>query len=166
VIAVLPLVSLFDRYYLPPPLSALWYDVYGSMIISSLIVTSFLPYLGIFLNWFFNCCRRRPPSDKYFRSYKTIRKNAHLITITFIVFTYGFAMPILFLIATVSLLGQYILDKILVTYYYRQTVNHSDKLNLIVIHSLKYAPVFMLVLGGCTLYQNYCTITNSLLQPL
>jgi hypothetical protein len=28
-----------------------------------------------------------------------------LITISFIVFTYGFAMPILFFVATISLLG-------------------------------------------------------------
>ena len=88
---------------MPPALSAEWFIVYGDMIISSLIVTSFLPYIGIILNWFFNMCRGKKPSDRYFKRYKLVRKNAHLITTTFIVFTYGFAMPILFVVATISM---------------------------------------------------------------
>ena len=151
VIAVLPLVSLVKRYYLPPPLSTLWYNVYGSMIISSLIVTSFLPYVGIILNWFFNCLMKKPPSDQYINTYRTVRKHAHLVTISFIVFTYGFAMPILFLVATISLLGQYLLDKLLLTYYYRQNVNHNDQLTKMVINAIKYAPILLLVVGGATL---------------
>jgi len=103
VIAILPLVDLVYHSYIPKPLSAEWFLVYGDMIVTSLIITGFLPYVGIFMNWLVNKFRCKPPSDKYFNKFKMIRKNAHFLTVSFIAFTYGFSMPILFLVATLSL---------------------------------------------------------------
>lgn len=151
VIAILPLCFLDQFSYYPPLLSANWFIVYGDMIVSSLVVTGFLPYVGIFLNWFFNIFRGKKPSDMYFKRYKIIRKNATLVTICLIIFTYGFAMPILFLVGTICMFCQYILDKILVTYYYRQEVNHNDRLSRIVLQIHKYGPVLMLVCGASTI---------------
>lgn len=62
-----------------------------------------------------------------------IRRNANILTTSFICFTYGFSMPVLFVIGTVSMLSQYILDKILVTYFYKQEVLHTDRLTRTVI---------------------------------
>lgn len=81
-------------------------------------------------------------------------------------FTYGFSIPLLFLVGTLSLFVQYVLDKILVTYYYKQDVHHNDRLNRVVIQIHKYAPVFFLLWGASTLIQNHCMMTNDLLKPL
>lgn len=166
VVAVLPLITITPREFDPHPLTALWFNIYGNMIVSCLILTTFLPYIGICLNWFFNMLRCKPPSGRYMQNYNLIRRNAHLISVTFIVFTYGFAMPILFIAGTVCLAVKYILDKLLVTYFYRQNTNHNENVSKIIFHMLKYAPVLYFVWGGTTLLNNACMVSNTQLKPI
>ena len=49
-----------------------------------------------------------------------IRKYASLLTTAYTTFTFGFSMPILFTLATLSFSFQFIVDKLLITYYYKQ----------------------------------------------
>lgn len=132
----------------------------------NLLVTSFLPYVGILLNLIVNGVRCKKASDQYTKQFRMIRKNANILTTSFICFTYGFSMPILFLFGTVSLISQYIIDKILVTYFYKQEVLHNDKLTRTVIQINKFAPVIFFISAGATLAQNYCAMTNDLIIPL
>ena len=118
-IVVLPNMNLIYNSFVPRRLSAKWFEVYGKMVVMSLLITSFLPYMGILLNLIVNGVRCKKASDQYTKQYRMIRKNANILTTSFICFTYGFSMPILFLIGTVSILSQYLLDKVLVTYFYK-----------------------------------------------
>lgn len=49
-----------------------------------------------------------------------------MMTLISITFGYGWSMPILFLFAFVVLLSQYILDKLLIVYYYSYHYEFDD----------------------------------------
>ncbi len=95
-----------------------------------------------------------------------IRKYSTILTITFVMFTYGFTIPSLFFAGTIGLSCQYIFDRLLVTYYYKQNVLHNDRLQRSAIKVLKYAVCLFFVLGAATISQNDCTLNNNHIQPI
>lgn len=56
-------------------------------------------------------------------------KYASIMTITFITFIYGFGMPILFPVASVSFLVLYIVEKLLLFYGYRLPPMYDERLS-------------------------------------
>ena len=73
--------------------------------------------------------------------YNYERRYATILTTVFICFTYGFALPTIPVVSFLALGAQYILDKLLVTYYYKEQVEHNDYLNRVVLNILKYGIV-------------------------
>lgn len=63
----------------------------------------------------------------------------------FVVFTYGSHLPLLFIVAGLSFFVQYILDKILLTYWYELLPQQTDSLNFMFNKLLKYAPFSLLI---------------------
>ena len=53
------------------------------------------------------------------------------------------------------------MDKLLVTYYYKERVEHNDFLNRSSLQILKYGIVLFLYFSGVTMKANYCSIYNS-----
>merc|ERR1740117_1556730 len=88
------------------------------------------------------------------------RRYGTLITTVFTCFTYGLAIPTLFLTASIVFWIQFCLDKILITYYYKEQVVHNDLLNRFTLRILKYAVVMFLIFGAWAMKANYCTISN------
>ena len=54
----------------------------------------------------------------------------------------------------------YILDKLLITYYYKERVENNDFLNRNTLRVLKYGIILFLFIGGQALVSNYCAINN------
>jgi hypothetical protein len=81
-----------------------------------------------------------------------IRKYASLLTTAYTTFTFGFSMPILFTLATLSFSFQFIVDKLLITYYYKQKPEHNDFLNRNFLKALKYSPVIFFCVAADSCY--------------
>ena len=56
---------------------------------------------------------------------------------------------------------QYFLDKILITYYYKERVRHNDVINRTALTIVKYGGVIFLVFGAAALAPNKCAIEFS-----
>ena len=52
------------------------------------------------------------------------------------------------------------LDKLLLTYWYKIEPIRSDELITVSIAVMRYAPVSMFLYGGYSLYENYCMVEN------
>jgi hypothetical protein len=69
-------------------------------------------------------------------------------------------MPFLFVYTTVTLLGIYICDKLLITYYYQERAVNCIKLDRYANIFAKYAISLFLIFGAVVNSQNNCTVTN------
>ena len=79
----------------------------------------------------------------------------------FVVFTFGDHMPFLFFVAALSFFVQYILDKLLLTYWYDLSAQQTDSLNFVFIKILKYAPFSMLMIELVTFNNGMIRIFNN-----
>ena len=110
-----------------------WYEIFSRSIYISLILTSFLPYVfGAFMGWFIQKVFKRPPPSST-KKIKIERKYALFLLMAFVVFTFGSHLPFLFFVAAISFLVQYILDKLLLTYWYELLAQQTDSLNFLFI---------------------------------
>ena len=66
---------------------------------------------------------------------------------TFISFTYGLVLPIMFPIALVAFINLYIVERYQFAYIYRRPPIMGNDLNEKALASMKWAPVIMLVFG-------------------
>ena len=48
----------------------------------------------------------------------------------------------------------------LITYYYKQKLEHNDLLNRSFLKILKYSPVVFFCVGARSCFENYCAVTN------
>lgn len=131
-----------------------------------LILTTLLPYIAILLKSILLMLRCKGCKNRYKVKYNLIRRNAQLISVTLIVFTYGYGLPVLFIVGTACLAVKYILDKLLITYFYCQITNHNESVSKTIFHILKYAPVLYLIWGFFTVKNNNCILSNAELKPI
>jgi len=107
---LLVLKRYLNYSYNPPNLTPMWLLYYGKSITTSLVVSNMLPYIGPLFKIIYRrgccCCRRKnyKPSTHLNPEFSMERKYASMITTVFICFTYGFAIPSLFIVASVVLL--------------------------------------------------------------
>lgn len=79
----------------------------------------------------------------------------------FLLFTYGFALPALPLVGLVVISIQYLADKLMITYYYRERIEHEDLLNRTVLKVVKFGICLFYIIGALVLAQGYCTVYNN-----
>lgn len=139
-------------------LTATWYNIFGIMIFSSTLTTNLIPYIAVLID--FASQRLLKNKGRSQKPFQIERKYAQLLQTIFIVFTYGFGLPILFLscMGIVTLL--IIVDKFLITYWFRPRPLQSDLLNRTFLQLVKYAPCLFLGISGGTIMQNYCMYSN------
>ena len=65
----------------------------------------------------------------------------------FVTFTYGLAIPILFLTTTITLINVYITETILFAYYYQKPPVYGQGMNDGALKILTHAPLFMICFG-------------------
>lgn len=70
-----------------------------------------------------------------------------MMNVTFVTFMYGLAIPLLFPIACIYFIVLYIVEKLSLTYQFKKPPMYDEKLNVSVIGTLKWAPVFMMIFG-------------------
>lgn len=70
-----------------------------------------------------------------------------MLLIIYMAFTFGILLPILFPICAFALFSIYVLDVIMLTYWYRKPPNFSEELYLKALKILQYAPIPMFAFG-------------------
>jgi len=74
-------------------------------------------------------------------------KYSSILNVTFVTFMYGLGIPILFPIAFVFFCFLYILERLLITYYYKRPPMYDEKLIKRALEILQWAPVLMAAFG-------------------
>jgi hypothetical protein len=126
--------SLFPMYrfqsvrWMPSDFTPSWLLFYGKMVMTSMIMSSLFPYAGPIIKILFRrgccCCKRKSykPNTHLNEEFPLERRYAQLLTIFFTCFSYGFSIPLLFIVASFIILIIYILDKLFITYYFKENV--------------------------------------------
>lgn len=159
---------LTDRFlwYIPHNFTAQWLCFWGKAITISICISNLLPYafpvLKILISRCCCCCKRKDykPNRKIHPEFNFERRYAQLITTQCIVCTYAYSMPIIAFVAFFVLIVQLVLDKLLITYYYKERIEHNDLLNRTAMRIIKFAIVVFYLFGALAMASNYCTVHN------
>ena len=159
-LGILIMKRYFDRghTYIPPDFTRLWIVFYGNTLTTQMIMSNLLQYIAPSLKILFRrgccCCKRK--NYKINKNSNPLfpieRRYGNLITTLFVCFTYGLALPSLFITSLFVFLIQFILDKILITYFWKEQVIHNDLLNRFTLRIIKYGICIFLYFGGVALY--------------
>lgn len=152
--------------YLPNAFTDYWLLFWGKAIMTSLVVSNLIPYAAPILKILFTrgfwCCKRvySGRSTMTNPTFQIERRYANVLNTIYIVFTYSFALPILPIVAAGIFLFQYCVDKLLITYYYREFVLNDELLNKTVLLLVKYGLILFFVAGGLIVSATTCSIDN------
>jgi hypothetical protein len=117
--------------------------MFTPLIVTAIFTTNFVPYLADAIDILINrCWRKKTRSNNYFDMEKKLTQR--LLTI-FIVFTFGYAMPVLFPFCLIPLTFTLILDKYLMIYWLNPAIFQSDKLINLFRYARVFAPVLLLL---------------------
>ena len=76
----------------------------------------------------------------------SFRYSAILVTAT-VCMMYGVALPIMFPIGAFTYFNYYVVDRILITYFYQRPPIYDDKLNNVALSTMKISPILLLFFG-------------------
>ena len=131
--------KLFSGLY--PDFNALWFNDIGVLIVAIMVSNLYWPQLEFFMFWGIRLLYRMYdqrslfPTDEKKTHCKTAQafeeiysgpvfdlsyKYSYILVVTYITFLFGAGVPILFPIAYVSLLGFYIVERLMMAYSYRR----------------------------------------------
>ena len=130
---------------------------------------AFMPYVGFFTNiiklYIFRWLDRRKATKEGFNGVtakRTVQSYLQLysgpevllqiqystaLTLVFVTFTYGLALPALFPITLVGLINLYIIDRLQFAYFYRRPPMIGNDLNNTGLSIFMFAPMFMMAFG-------------------
>jgi hypothetical protein len=74
-------------------------------------------------------------------------KYATILNTVFITLFYGTALPLLYPVAAFTFFNLYFVEKLAVTYYFKEPPSYDDKLNKLALSWLKYSPLMLLIFG-------------------
>lgn len=119
-----------------------WIKVYYPSFYTSMITTSSLPYLmpivGIIYKW-----KTKKQAPVFTRIFKIEQKYALYLNTMSMCFYFGGFCPLLFFVAALSFMFQYIFDRLLITYWYEHKSSIDDQLNNAIVIFLKYVPTII-----------------------
>lgn len=129
------------------------------MILLTQITTNVVPYLIVLIDYLTNrCCRKRRRS---LRQFQFERKYAQTLNTVFVCFTFGFAVPLLFIWCLIPIALYAIIDRILLVYWYKPVPQHDDIATRLFLKTLKYAPVLTLFFTGLIITYNQNMVSNN-----
>lgn len=149
-------------------MSAEWFEVVGPQLFTTSIILALNPlidYLVIemmrrpFMWWDASCCCCREKTKtkaKTLRQYLLIHQppkymmHFHYSFIAvqiWMMFTYGLFIPMIIPVTLFGILLSYVMDKVLLAYFFRQPPQYDHRLQKQVLEVLKPAPIMMYVLG-------------------
>ena len=90
-------------------------------------------------------------------------KYSRTLNIVFVAFMYGLTLPWIFPIWLVSLIIDYIVEKLCIVYYYKDPPSYDNKLNLTAISIMKWAPLLMFatnfwMFSNREIFENYAEL--------
>lgn len=80
-------------------------------------------------------------------------KYATLMNTVYVTFMFGVALPILFPIAAFTFFNMYIVERVLLAYYYKLPPTYAGELNDWALAQAKWAPILLIFFGYWTLGQ-------------
>ena len=157
----IPFVTkLFDGLY--PDFNALWFNDIGVLIVAIMLANLYWPQLEFFMYWGIRLLYRMwdqrtlfPTNERNTRCktpqafeeiysgppFELSYKYSYILVVTYITFLFGAGVPILFPIAYVSLLGFYIVERLMMAYSYRRPPMFGTETNQVCLKALLGAPV-------------------------
>jgi hypothetical protein len=86
-------------------------------------------------------------------------KYSSVMTVTYMTFMFGVALPVLFPIAAIAFFVLYTVERLTITFFYRKPPMYDEKMNSAAIGILKYSPIFMMffgfwILGNQQIFEN------------
>jgi len=145
-----------------------WYILIAPAIMKTMILLSVFPQINILISYVpkaikrfidsgTHCCDRKHNTKKTtVNSYVDLYsgpemlmyfKYSNVMNITLVTLTHGVAMPMLFPIGLFAICNNYVTEKLLLAYYYRQPPMLDNRMNNRALTLLKYSPVLMLMYG-------------------
>lgn len=148
--------------FLPKGLTKAWFKLHGQSIFLSTFTTSATPYvIGPFKDiLLYKCCKKKFERGNPSKKLRLNEKYGLILNMGFVVMTFCFALPMLLVSGALSFCFQFVVDRLLITYWYDEYPIHSDQLNTFVLEVFKYAPSVMLLFAGMCVYQGKNLITN------
>lgn len=77
--------------------------------------------------------------------YNFYYKTANTTIMVFITLIFGPALPVLYIISLISIGSAYFIDRLALTYFYRLPPKYSDKLTLLNLKIMSFAPIISLI---------------------
>lgn len=150
-----------------PDFDAMWFNQIGYSMVYAMAYNIFWPLMEFCIYWGMRFTFRA--MDRGFLScntYKTKKttlqqyvelysgpvffihyKYSFILNITFVTFTYGLGLPILFPLASLACLVLFIVEKFMIYYSYREPPAYDEKMNASVLGLLTWAPLLFLSFG-------------------
>lgn len=116
-----------------------WYDEIGSALVSTMLFNAYWPFIeigmGVGMQLVYRLLDKGFSCNPYSTKTKSIQqyvnlysgpdflihyKYSRILNIVFVCFMYGLALPWMFIYGLVGLIVTYIVDKILIVYYYKE----------------------------------------------
>lgn len=123
--AILPLRRFKNAKWMPADFTSNWLLFYSKMIVTSLLLSNLMPYMGPLVSILKRrgclCCKRKnyKPNTCKNKAYPLEQRYASVLTTVMISFTYGASMPSLFVFSACVITANFVMDKLLITYYYK-----------------------------------------------
>ena len=158
--------DLFSGLY--PDFNALWFNDVGALVVAIMVSNMYWPPLEFVMFWgirlFFRMIDQRTffPIDEYQTSCKTMQafvdtysgpeftlhyKYSYILVVVYVTFLYGAGLPILFPIAFFSLLGLYIVERLMMAYSYRMPPMFGKEINRRALQMMFGAPMAYCCMG-------------------
>jgi len=162
ILSFLPFKGQFSDF------SSVWYLTIGRSIVYTMIFASVMPFVRFPWHYFVKTlfrtidskgtCRKRIPKTKkvtiqqFVNLYSSKDVELHfryssIMNFVFVAFTHGLALPILFPIAAFGIFNQWLAEKLLFAYFYKQPPLLDNQLNDRSLKILQKAPLAMMLLG-------------------
>lgn len=149
------MINLFYYYgiFVAVPFSTEWITFFCPTLCVTIIINAIKPYILIALRLIFYRCKIKERK----RRFPMAKRDLQFSLLIWLVCTYGGAMPSLFMFAVISFSIQYVLDKILITYYYISEPYHDTEFIISSLKAIKYGVIPFLICGGLSQVGYFCS---------
>lgn len=115
---------------------------------STILTNAIMPYIVPFTLLLISRCKVTERNAEF----PLGSRNLAFSSLVYMVFTYGVAMPSLFILAVLAIAFQHVVDKILLTYYFKAIPSHDTEMSWRIIKSIKYCVIPFFGLGSLIVY--------------
>mmetsp|Transcript_6920 Transcript_6920/g.5166 ORF Transcript_6920/g.5166 Transcript_6920/m.5166 type:complete len:223 (-) Transcript_6920:562-1230(-) len=150
-----------------------WFVEVGETLVKTMIINAFMPLVEFGIGWgmstFFRMMDRSFGSDTYKSKCKSVQQYVErysgpvyqihfrystILNTVFVTCMYGTAIPILYPVALLSFTILYLMERLLVFYYYKQPPAYDQQMTYTALNILRWAPFLMFAMGYWVLGNN------------